>query len=100
MKPLLSLLPAIIEGLKESCTTSDGKLKLTPAGLALVLVLTGGAYGYLELRLIRAELAEVKQTTANVWGALVQRGIAQAIPSPTPAPKSGGLISGAEASYR
>lgn len=59
--------PAVPEGEKR-------KVKASAAGLALALVLVGGLLGFMELRTIRAELADVKTTTASIWTALVQRG--------------------------
>jgi len=79
------------------------KVKVNPGGVALlgVLLVAGQVY------LIRGELAEVKQTTSSIWGALVQAGIARATPTtadgatptvtPPPALASFRLLSDAEA---
>ncbi len=75
--------PPVPEGQKR-------KVKVSAGGLALLLVVIGGGFGYQELCLIRGELAEVKTTSAKIWDALVARGIATAsAPTPTPTPPPG-----------
>ncbi len=89
MKALLALL---LEALEEAWypQVPDGqarKVKVNAGGLALVIVLLGVALGWNELRVIRAEVADVKVTSNWIRDHLLARGVvASAAPTTAPVP--------------